>query len=164
MTDPNLLQKAQRLFELAAAKNIKIVSVESCTGGLLAALITQISGSSQIFERGFVTYSNRAKIEDLGVNEQILQQFGAVSKEAAEQMAKGAVANSQADLSIAITGIAGPNSDNSKKPVGLVYIASFNDLNKKLIVKKFNFDGCRQQIRLLSVENAINILISQIKQ
>ena len=157
-----LLDQAQKLFDLALKSNVKIVSVESCTGGLISALITEIAGSSQIFDRGFVVYSNLAKEQNLGVNAKTLNDFGAVSEEVAKEMAIGAVKNSNANLSIAITGIAGPESDDTKKPVGLVYISSFNNLNQNLIVKKFNFSGNRFEIRILTVCKAIEILITQI--
>lgn len=158
----SLLDQAHKLFDLALKSNIKIVSAESCTGGLMSALITEIAGSSQIFDRGFVVYSNLAKEQNLGVNSKTLNDFGAVSEEAAKEMAIGAIKNSNANLSIAITGIAGPQSDDTKKPVGLVYISSFNNLNQNLIVKKFNFSGDRAQNRILTVENALTILITQI--
>jgi PncC family amidohydrolase len=156
------LSQAQKLLDLAVKKNIKIVSAESCTGGLISALITEISGSSKVFDRGFVTYSNEAKKENLGVLEETLSEFGAVSSQVASQMAIGAVKNSNANLSIAITGIAGPKSDDTEKPVGLVFIASFNDLNKKLIVEEFVFYGNRSQIRNLTLQSALEILISQL--
>ncbi len=157
-----LLNQAQKLFDLAVKSNIKIVSSESCTGGLISSLITEISGSSKIFERGFVVYSNLAKEQNLGVDTKILNQFGAVSEEVAKEMAIGAIKNSQANLSIAVTGISGPDGGSDDKPVGLVYISSFNNLNKKLIVKKFNFSGSRSENRILTVQNALTILISQI--
>ena len=152
-----LLNQAQKLFDLAVKANIKIASAESCTGGLIASLITEISGSSQIFERGFVVYSNLAKEQNLGVDAEILKQFGAVSEKAI-----GAIKNSAANISIAVTGISGPDGGSDDKPVGLVYISSFNNLNKKLIVKKFNFSGSRSENRILTVQNAFKILISQI--
>ena len=161
---PDLFKRAQKLFDLACKSNIKIVSAESCTGGLLSALITEIAGSSQIFERGFVVYSNLAKEQNLGVSAKTLNDFGAVSEEVAKEMAVGAIKNSNANLSIAITGIAGPESDDTKKPVGLVYISSFNSLNQNLIVKKFNFSGDRSGNRILAVEKATGVLIAQISQ
>jgi PncC family amidohydrolase len=157
-----LISRAQKLFDLALKSNIKIVSAESCAGGLISALITEIAGSSQIFDRGFVVYSNLAKEQNLGVNAKILNQFGAVSEEVVKEMAIGAIKNSQANLSIAVTGISGPDGGSDDKPVGLVYISSFNNLNKKLIVKKFNFSGNRSENRILTVQNAIEILINQI--
>lgn len=157
-----LLNLVQSLFNLALKNNIKIVSAESCTGGLIASLITEISGSSKIFDRGFVAYSNLAKQKNLGVDAKILNQFGAVSQEVAREMAIGSIKNSNANLSIATTGIAGPDGGSADKPVGLVYISSFNNLNKSLIVKKFNFSGNRSENRILATSQAIEILINQI--
>jgi nicotinamide-nucleotide amidase len=164
MFSKELLKQTQILFNLSKKSNIKIVSAESCTGGLVSTLITEIPGSSQIFDRGFVTYSNLAKNQNLSVKNSTLKKFGAVSKEVASQMAVGAVKNSEASLSIATTGIAGPKSQNEKtiKPIGLVYISSFNSLNDSLIVEKFNFSGDRNEVRLLTLKNSIEILINQI--
>ncbi|MFT6076966.1 MAG: PncC family amidohydrolase [Rickettsiales bacterium] len=160
--DDQLQELAKRLFDLATKSDIKIVTAESCTGGLISALITQISGSSNIFDRGFVTYSNEAKMQDLGVERKTLDDFGAVSEKVSAEMAIGAIKNSNANLSIAVTGIAGPESDDTKKPVGLTYISSFNSLTKKLITKEFSFAKNRPENRNLAVKNAIKILISQI--
>ena len=161
--DIDLFRQAQTLFDLALKSNIKIASAESCTGGLIASLITEIAGSSKIFDRGFVAYSNLAKEQNLGINPQILSSFGAVSKEVAKEMAIAAIANSNANLSIATTGIAGPDGATASKPIGLVYISSFNSLNQNLITKQFNFVGDRSQNRILAVANAIQILITQIQ-
>ena len=157
-----LIKKAQILFDLASKNNLKIITAESCTGGLLSTLITSISGSSKIFEGGFVAYSNNFKEQFLAVNPNVLEKFGAVSEEVAMEMAFGALKNSDADISLAITGIAGPKSDDSLKKVGLVFIASFHKKNQKLLLRKFEFDGNRDEIRNLAVENAVSILIEQI--
>jgi PncC family amidohydrolase len=158
----DLIDQTQKLFELALKNNIKIVSAESCTGGLFSSLITEFSGSSKIFECGFVVYSNESKNQNLGVNLQTINNFGAVSEQVAKEMAIGAIKNSNANLSIAITGIAGPDGGSKEKPVGLVYIASFYSLNQNLIVKEFNFLGDRKENRMLTIKNALQILISQI--
>ncbi len=143
----DLQKKFTKISKKLKEKNLLLVTAESCTGGLLAAFITSISGASNIFERGFVTYSNESKIELLGVKKSTLEKHGAVSGEVAQQMAAGALKNSHANIAIAITGIAGPKSDDSKKPVGLVYIAcAVKKPNSKIVVKKFNFDGTRSQI------------------
>ncbi len=159
----DLLVLARKLIKLALKNNIKITVAESCTGGLLSALITSISGSSNVFECGFITYSNESKNRLLNVDDKLLKGFGAVSKEVADAMANGAVRNSNSNLSVAITGIAGPKSDDTNKAVGLVFISSFLDKNNELISKKFQFDGNRDEIRNLSVKNALNLLILQIK-
>ena len=158
-----LLDQAQKFLNLSLKNNIKIVSAESCTGGLIASLITEIAGSSQIFDRGFVVYSNLAKEQNLGVSNKTLNQFGAVSREVAQEMAIGAVKNSNANLSIATTGIAGPDGGTDEKPVGLVYISSFNNLNQNLVIQEFNFSGNRSENRILTVQNSLKILISQIQ-
>jgi PncC family amidohydrolase len=161
--DINLLQQTQKLFDLALKSNIKIATAESCTGGLISSVITEISGSSQIFDRGFVVYSNLSKQQNVGVSPKTLSNFGAVSKEVASEMAIGVLKNSQANLSIVTTGISGPNGATTNKPVGLVYISSFNSLNQNLITQQFNFVGNRSQNRMSATLSAIKILITQIK-
>jgi nicotinamide-nucleotide amidase len=112
-----------KLSEILRAKHLKISTAESCTGGIVAYLLTELPGSSEWFERGFVTYSNLAKQEMLGVNLQLIQSYGVVSQEVAEAMALGALTHSAADLSLAVTGIAGPTGGTSQKPVGTVWLA-----------------------------------------
>jgi PncC family amidohydrolase len=163
MFDDSLLLKAKNLIKILQATKTKLVSAESCSGGLVASLITEISGASQVFDRGFVTYCNESKVSDLGVEEKTLENFGAVSRQVAKEMALGAIKNSNAALSIATTGVAGPNGGSLIKPVGLVYIASYNKLNDNLAVKEFNFSGDRGEVRLQTVEAAINTLIQQTK-
>ena len=163
MFDSNLIQKSKLLFNLATKFSIKISTAESCTSGLLAALITEIPGSSIIFERGFITYSNLAKEQLLDIDKNIIEKFGAVSSEVSKAMAIGSINNSVANLSVAITGIAGPNGGSKEKPVGLVYIASYLQLNKRLLNKKFYFSGNREEVRIASVNAAIDILINQIE-
>ena len=120
---PELLQtRATDLIAFCQTARLTLVTAESCTGGLLAGLITAIPGSSEVFERGFVTYSNAAKMEFLGVASGILERHGAVSAETARAMAEGALAHSLAAIAISITGIAGPGGGSPGKPVGLVYV------------------------------------------
>ncbi|MDR6430853.1 CinA family protein [Brucella pseudogrignonensis] len=121
-----LVAEAQAINVLNACRqhSIMIVTAESCTGGLIAAALTDIAGSSDVVDRGFVTYSNEAKNEMIGVPMELIIQVGAVSKEVAIAMAEGALANSRAAISIAVTGIAGPGGGSAEKPVGLVHIAS----------------------------------------
>lgn len=123
MIDDRLIQEAQVLFEQAKRRRFKIVTAESCTGGLIAASLTAVPGSSLVVERGFVTYSNDAKIEMLGVPADLIERRGAVSMETALAMVDGALKNSPADIAIATTGIAGPSGGSAEKPVGLVHIA-----------------------------------------
>src|SRR6185369_3356279 len=122
--DQELVARATELLDLCRSKRLKIAAAESCTGGLVAATLTEIAGSSDVFERGFVTYSNEAKQAMLGVPEATLASHGAVSRETAEAMAKGALAHAPADLAVSITGIAGPGGAVPGKPVGLVHFAA----------------------------------------
>ncbi|MBM3579828.1 MAG: CinA family protein [Alphaproteobacteria bacterium] len=151
--DKNLLLQAQQILALVGKNNLKIATAESCTGGLLSALLTEIPGASKVFERGFITYSNQAKTEMLGVTEELLARFGAVSGEVAKAMAKGALKNSTADVAVAITGIAGPKEQRA----GLVYISVANQ--KDVVVKRFNFSGDRNAVRMASVEAALEMLM-----
>ncbi len=148
--------QAVEILEKLRAKKIKITCAESCTGGLVSALFTNIAGSSDVFERGFVVYSNQSKIEMLGVKEETIKNFGAVSEEVAKEMVLGALKNSKANIAIAITGIAGPKSDDTKKPVGLVYISIAT--KEKIRVQKFNFSGDRNQVRKASVAATLEMI------
>ena len=114
----------QRLARQCLKRDISLVTAESCTGGLLSSLLTQEAGSSKWFDRGFVTYSNNSKIDSLGVQGETLENFGAVSQEVANEMSTGALKNSEANLGISITGIAGPEGGSLIKPVGTVYFLS----------------------------------------
>jgi len=150
-------QLVEELSLLLKDKGLILSTAESCTGGLIAAAITEREGSSQVFDRGFVTYSNEAKMDMLGVSNDLLNQHGAVSDQCAKDMAIGAINNSQADISVSVTGIAGPDGGSDEKPVGLVYfgIASTNS------AKTFecHFEGSRSDIRQQSVVFAIEKLI-----
>jgi nicotinamide-nucleotide amidase len=115
------LAQAGRLLETLRARGWRLVAAESCTGGLIAASLTAFAGSSDVFERGFVTYSNAAKIDLLGVPSGLIDAHGAVSAEVARAMAAGAIARSEAEIAIAVTGIAGPGGGSAQKPVGLVW-------------------------------------------
>jgi nicotinamide-nucleotide amidase len=121
---PSLAEQAAALLALCRSGALRIVTAESCTGGLIAATLTDVAGSSDVFERGFVTYSNAAKQAMLGVPAETLRDFGAVSRETAEAMVAGALAHSPADLAVSITGIAGPGGATPGKPVGLVHLAA----------------------------------------
>ena len=124
MLDDDIVAAARQVLEICRSKKLLIVTAESCTGGLVAGALTEIAGSSDVFDRGFVTYSNAAKQQMLGVPAEILREHGAVSRETAEAMARGAVRKSTADIAVAITGIAGPGGGNAEKPVGLVHFAA----------------------------------------
>ena len=158
MFDSNLSKKAENILQKLRQNNLKLTCAESCTGGLLSALFTSISGSSDVFDRAFITYSNQAKNQMLGVNEKTLEKFGAVSKEAAEEMAIGALKNSAANIAISITGIAGPKTDDTQKPVGLVYIGFAAKNSEEVKVKKFNFSGDRNQVRFSTISYALELM------
>ena len=124
MDDENLLRAAKALLTQAQAHGLKLAAAESCTGGLITATLVRVPGSSAVVERGFVTYSNEAKIEMLGVPEALIARRGAVSMEVAVAMAEGALAHARAELAVAVTGVAGPDGGSADKPVGLVHIAA----------------------------------------
>ena len=152
----NLIQK---LASQCLGRDILIVTAESCTGGLLSSLFTQEAGSSKWFDRGFVTYSNNSKIDSLGVRGGTLENFGAVSQEVANEMSTGALKNSEANLGISITGIAGPGGGSLAKPVGTVYFSIANQ--KKVILEhKADFKGSRETIRKESVLFVLNKLLN----
>jgi nicotinamide-nucleotide amidase len=134
---------------LLTAAGYRIATAESCTGGLIAKTLTDRAGSSDWFDRGFVTYSNQAKIDMLAVEEQTLEEFGAVSLEVAAQMARGALAHSRANLALSVTGIAGPGGGSEEKPVGLVCFGFA--LEDQLLTIKQQFEGDRSQVRQASL-------------
>ena len=148
-----------KLSELLKKKEMMLVTAESCTGGLLAATMTHKPGSSAVFERGFVTYSNTAKTEELGVSEDILSQYGAVSTQTAQLMATGALENSSADLSVSITGIAGPDGGSEKKPVGLVCFGYALKGGSSGSIEQ-RFEGSREEIRTQATVTALQHLIT----
>lgn len=153
---------AQRLLDLARTKGLKIVTAESCTGGLLAAVLTEIAGASYVVERGYVTYSNAAKTECLGVPAPLIEKHGAVSREVAEAMAQGAIRQSHADISIAITGIAGPDGGTASKPVGLVHFALHLKTHTTRHHEGRFGDLGRTAVRLAAVRNALSLLEHQL--
>ena len=137
-------------------KNMTIAVAESCTGGMMASAIVDIAGSSKVFKEGAVTYSNEAKMKRLGVKEETLQKYGAVSAETAKEMAEGMAASANTNIGVGITGIAGPDGGTAEKPVGLVYIGICIDGNTQ--VKEFKFSGNRQRIRGRAVTNTFDTL------
>lgn len=157
MFSNELMEEAETLVEELRQRGLMVTTVESCTGGLLAGLLTTVPGTSDVFDRGFVTYSNRAKQEMIGVPEQLLQDHGAVSREVAEAMATGALENSPADFAVSITGVAGPSGGSAAKPVGLVHfgLAGRNGLVQH---RQERFPGDRTAIRLASVAVALELL------
>ena len=151
-------QAAKRLLELCRARGLKIATAESCTGGLVAGALTEIPGSSDVVDRGFVTYSNEAKREMLGVTALTLETSGAVSRETAEEMAQGALAHSQADLAVSITGIAGPGGATPGKPVGLVHFAAAARGGRLIHRARKYGDIGRRKVRQKSVDEALAML------
>ena len=156
--DKQLFELAERLGLWLKANQKKIATAESCTGGWIAQVITEVSGSSAWFDRGFVTYSNAAKMQMLGVNEATLQRYGAVSAEVVKEMVEGALANSDADCAIAVTGIAGPEGGTLEKPVGTVYMA-WQWKNQECRIMRQQFTGSRHHIRALTVKAALAELL-----
>lgn len=148
---------AEAIVHKAGAEGLLIVTAESCTGGLIGAALTDVPGSSAAFERGFITYSNDAKAELLGVPRTLLRRSGAVSAEVAKTMAKGALARSRADIALAVTGIAGPDGGNAEKPVGLVWFAIATRETLRAERRVFA-DGSRSFVRTKSVETALTMI------
>ncbi len=146
----------------ARQKRLKIAAAESCTGGLLGGLLTEFSGSSDIFDRGFVVYSNRAKQELLNVPGDMLADYGAVSEPVARAMAEGCLAESRANIAVAITGIAGPGGGTPLKPVGTVHLACARE-NRPILHEMAQYgDIGRTEVRLASLETALNLIRAQV--
>ncbi len=159
--DPELSTISAFTLEEFRKAGLKIATAESCTGGLIAALLTSHPGSSDVFERGFVTYSNEAKSELLGVDTAILKAEGAVSAPVAAAMAEGALANARADAAVSVTGIAGPGGGSAHKPVGLVFIAVATKSEEGAFVEEFRFeDKGRDFIRNETAKMAFEMLVA----
>src|SRR5665213_3519855 len=154
MFPPPLLRLAELVLDDARQQKLRIATAESCTGGLIGGLLTEIPGSSDVFERGFIVYSNRAKSDMLGVPGDLIADMGAVSEAVARSMAEGAVENSNAHLAVAVTGIAGPGGGTKMKPVGLVHIAACRE-NRSILHEAHRFgDIGRTEVRIKTVEAA----------
>ena len=168
MFTAELLAQATDVLAKARARGLKLATAESCTGGLISALLTEVAGSSDVFERGFVTYSNEAKQELLGVPEDLIAANGAVSQPVASAMAKGALNHSAANAAVAVTGIAGPGGGTPEKPVGLVYIATIMrpEIAMRAEMCAVSIAECRfgelgrETVRLKTVEAALRLLQS----
>lgn len=154
MTEDDVTGLARALGRLAKRRRVVIATAESCTGGGVATAITRISGSAKWFDRGFVTYSNDAKREMLGVRRPTLERHGAVSEAVAREMAQGALARSPADIAVAVTGIAGPTGGSKAKPVGTVWFA-WASRDGLVQARHFRFPGNRVQVRLATVYVAL---------
>jgi nicotinamide-nucleotide amidase len=162
MFSPALLALAAETLAAARARHRRIATAESCTGGLVAGCLTEIAGASDVVERGFVTYSNEAKTELLGVPAGLIDAHGAVSAEVARAMAEGALAHSRADSAVAITGIAGPGGGSAQKPVGLVHFALAARRAPTLHLERRYGEKPRAAIRLAAVEDALALLLRRL--
>ena len=164
MLDEELGNRATALLDLCKSKHLMVVTAESCTGGLVAAALTNIAGSSAVIDRGFVTYTNEAKQEMIGVPEATIEQYGAVSRETAEAMAKGALAHAAADLAVSVTGIAGPDGGTASKPVGLVHFAAATRSGRLIHQERKFGDVGRTEVRRKSVLQAMAMLTELAEQ
>jgi len=149
---------ARRVLDLCRARGLRVVTAESCTGGLVAGALTEIAGSSDVVDRGFVTYSNAAKEAMLGVPASMLERHGAVSSQTAAAMVKGALKSSLADIAVSITGIAGPGGGSKEKPVGLVYFAAARRGGRRLAQRRLYGKIGRSRVRALSVVQALTMI------
>lgn len=152
-----LVIMAEDLIDVCREKGLHLTVAESCTGGLLAGCITSVAGASHVFERGYITYSNKSKGELLGVPAYVFMEHGAVSEPCAIAMAEGALTHAMAKLSVAITGIAGPDGGSDDKPVGLVFIACARE-GFETQLERHQFSGDRERVRIQAVESALRLL------
>lgn len=153
-----LTQLADAVLQRARAQNLRLATAESCTGGLIASYICSVPGCSSVFERGFVTYSNDAKAEMLGVPAGLIAQHGAVSADVAIAMAEGALKHSHADVAVSVTGVAGPDGGSDDKPVGLVFLAAARKGRPVIVEEKRFGKRERREIQEASVETAFELL------
>lgn len=153
---------ARRVLAAAERQGLMLATVESCTGGLIAAALTDIAGSSSVVERGFVTYSNQAKAELVGVAGSLIAEHGAVSREVAIAMAEGALLHAPVDLAVSVTGVAGPGGGSAEKPVGLVHMAAARTGRPALHAEHRFGDIGRSAVREASVEAALSLLLQQL--
>jgi nicotinamide-nucleotide amidase len=161
MIDAVLLAQAEAVLAVCRELGWKIATAESCTGGLIAGALTAIAGSSDVVDRGFVTYSNEAKVEMLGVEPALIEAVGAVSEEVARAMAQGALENSHADVAVAVTGVAGPGGGSAEKPVGLVWfgLATREGLRSESRI----FPGDRAAVREATVAHALRLIADSVR-
>ena len=162
MFSHELTGKAQKLLHLCRTAGQMIVTAESCTGGLIAGCLTEIPGSSDVVERGYVCYSNAAKTEQLGVEAELIDRHGAVSAEVADAMANGALQRSLATLAVSVTGIAGPEGGTPNKPVGLVYLGMALKSGKSSVVRHV-FEGDRRTVREATIEKALDLMLQRLQ-
>jgi nicotinamide-nucleotide amidase len=158
VTEQELKDLAEQLGECMTAKGLKLASAESCTGGWLAKIITDIPGSSAWFTGSVVCYSNESKHSLLGVDEKALSEFGAVSGETVLELSDGLFSHTDADIAVSVSGIAGPDGGSDEKPVGLVWL-SWGKRDKSVHARPYNFDGDREDVRKQSIKQALNNLL-----
>ncbi|MBA9035439.1 nicotinamide-nucleotide amidase [Rhizobium leguminosarum] len=156
----DIISTAEAIIRDFTAAGLMLSTAESCTGGLIAGALTEISGSSAVVDRGFVTYTNTAKMEMLGVQAETLLRFGAVSEETARQMVHGALFRSRAEIAVAVTGIAGPGGGSAEKPVGLVYLAAKSRAGALIRRKMLYGDIGRSEVRLATIRTALEMVRS----
>lgn len=159
MFPPDLIRLAQDIRDTLSARRLWVATAESCTGGLIAACLTEVAGSSSVVDRGFITYTNAAKTEMLGVPADLIDRLGAVSEPVATAMATGALDHSHADIAVAVTGIAGPGGGTPTKPVGLVFMALARR-GGEVNVERHVFDGDRDAVRLATVRRALEWVLA----
>ncbi|KZS51473.1 nicotinamide-nucleotide amidase [Rhizobium sp. BK077] len=157
---PDIISTAETIIREFTAAGLMLSTAESCTGGLIAGALTEISGSSAVVDRGFVTYTNSAKVDMLGVQAETLQRFGAVSEETARQMVHGALFRSRAEIAVAVTGIAGPGGGSAEKPVGLVHLAAKSRAGALIHRKMLYGEIGRGEVRLATVRTALEMVHS----
>ena len=162
MFPEHIFKLAENVLSSARAKKLRIVTAESCTGGLISGVLTEVSGSSDVFDRGFITYSYESKTDLLGVDPEVLKKAGAVSADIAAQMAVAALKSSAAQVSVAVTGIAGPGGATPEKPLGLVYMAIASRHSVRIIQN--NFFGGRSEVRIAAVEKALHEIMAEISR
>lgn len=151
--------KAASIVAIFAARGLTVATAESCTGGLIIGALTEISGSSAVVDRGFITYSNQAKIDLLGVQAETLERHGAVARQTAVEMVEGALNRSACDAAVAVTGIAGPGGGSAEKPVGLVHLAA-KSRNGALLHREMHYGNVgRSEVRLATVRTALEMLM-----
>ena len=157
MIETEILAQAEALLARCRASGVKVATAESCTGGLIAAALTAIAGSSEVVDRGFVTYSNEAKTELVGVPAEMIAAHGAVSEPVARRMAEGALAGSLADIAVSVTGVAGPGGGSAEKPVGLVWIGCARK-GRATVAERHVFGGDRSSVRAQTVVRALGLV------
>ena len=158
MLDDDIVEAAKRLLDICKRKNLILATAESCTAGLVAGTLAEVPGISSMLDRGFITYSNQAKQDMLGVSAATLEKHGAVSRETAEEMARGALAHAPVDLAVSVTGIAGPDGGSEEKPVGLVHFAVASRSGHLIHAEKRFGNIGRYEVRKQSVLQAFRML------